>query len=210
MSLFISGTDTNVGKTFAAAVLMARYRDSGPLYWKPVQTGFPPDDDRRTALELSGLREESFLPTGFTFREPLSPHRAAELEGRELSLDELCAKFREYEKRSSLLVEGAGGLLVPLNRRETWIDFLTELSLPVVLVARTGLGTINHSLLSIEILRRNSLKIVGVLFAGPPNEDNMNTVGQMSGIPVLGRIDYRSAADRPEDIDPNGLLGEYL
>ncbi len=193
MSLFICGTDTGIGKTHVSAALLRRFADvPGLRYWKPVQTGFPPDDDRAIVGTLTGLPDERLAPTGISYREPLSPHRAAELEDRPApGVSDLLPILKELEQAGPLIVEGAGGLLVPLNRKETWADFLQAAPMPVVLAARSGLGTINHSLLTISEMRRREIELAGIIFCGPPNEDNRRTVLETSGVPCLGEFDYR-------------------
>ncbi len=209
MSIFLTGTDTGVGKTHTAAALLLRY--PGLRYWKPVQTG--PDDDRATARALSGLSADRFLSTGWSFRAPLAPHLAAELEGRadEVSVARIHERFNEYARTGPLLVEGAGGLLVPLRRvpRETWLAFIIEANLPVVIAARTALGTINHTLLTIQALRGAGARALGVVFCGADNPDNRRTIAQFGGVDDLGCFD---AADRVEtwSLDPRGVLAQWV
>ena len=211
MSLFICGTDTGAGKTLTAAALLWRYRTMEKLrYYKPVQTGAPEDDDRATVQRLTGLPDERFVPTGNTFAAPLSPHRAAELEERELQLDELLQQLEERRKEGPLLVEGAGGLFVPLNRRCTWLDYLQRSRLPVVIAARSGLGTINHSLLTVRALRAGDVTIAGLVFIGPDNPDNARTVSELSGVPILGAFEFREQNDIRAAIDPTGALATYF
>lgn len=212
MSLFITGTDTGVGKTHASAALMARYAGLAKLrYWKPVQTGSD-DDDRATALRLSGLGPERFLPVAHHFTEPLSPHRAAELDGARIDLDDLVQLARRHMEEGPLLVEGAGGILVPLNREKTWMDFVKKLDLPVCIVARTGLGTINHTLLTVEALRHRDIKIAGILFCGPENEENLLTIREFSALPVLGRFYFtgKPTHEQLATIDPDDILAKFL
>ncbi len=210
MSVFICGTDTGIGKTITSAALLGRYPRA--VYWKPVQTGTPPDDDRRTVLELSGADESRCLPTTFRYREPLSPHRAAELEGARIELEDLTAAYREHASRS-LIVEGAGGLLVPLNRTHTWLDFLTATELPLVLVARNSLGTINHTLLTVRVLRNAGVPIAGLIFCGrahPAADDNVRTIADFSGVPVIGRFAWSDGDALPADLDAGGILEALL
>lgn len=221
MSLFISGTDTGVGKTVSSAALMLRYDPVIRLkYFKPVQTGCPPDDDRLEVMRLTGLPEDRFYPVERSYQAPLSPHRAAELEGDEIRLQDLVEKTKRYMVEGPLLVEGAGGLLVPLNRRETWIDFLKTTGLPVLLVARTGLGTINHTLLSVNMLRQNRIPVAGLLFVGEENQDNLRTIENFSGVPVTGRIHLEASHMRDYEsfsgshaipaMDPDEVLKRWL
>lgn len=211
MSLFICGTDTAAGKTCTAAALMSRFAANNSLrYWKPIQTGSEADSDRDTVASLTSLPGQRFLPVAFSFRAPLSPHRAAELEQRRIELPELIRYLEHYRSQGPLLIEGAGGLLVPLNRRHTWLDFLRQSSLPVLVVGRSGLGTINHSLLTIATLKSHSVEVVGIVFFGPLNEDNMRTVGEFSGIPLLGRVEFREGRIVSADLDREGILEARL
>ena len=211
MSIFICGTDTGVGKTFTAASILLRYRKNNMIrYWKPVQTGYPDDDDRAAIQHLTELPDEYFIQTGFLFRKPLSPHRAAELENRNLNLEQISGLLNKYSNEGPLLVEGAGGLMVPINRRSTWIDFLTESSLPVVISARSGLGTINHTLLTIDVLRQNNIEIIGIVFCGSENPDNMKTVCEFSGVPIIGAFGFPWHKEGASEIDPDGILVKYL
>ena len=211
-TFFITATDTDAGKTMVAAALMKVI--PGAHYWKPVQTG--DDRDLRTVQQFSGRSSEFFHP-GRTFSQPLSPHRAAELDGQSINREDLDRAFAEVrdsllrldrtagprwpETRKSggmdqndtaqsvLFVEGAGGILVPLNRAELWPDWLKDKDLSLILVCRTGLGTINHSLLSVEAIRSRGLKLAGLVFFGPENEDNQRTVAHFSGCPVIARVE---------------------
>ncbi|MBL8021396.1 MAG: dethiobiotin synthase, partial [Leptospirales bacterium] len=208
MAIFITGTDTGVGKTHAAAGILYRYRNLNNIkYWKPVQTGTRTDPlDAETVERLTGLGEGYILPTTLSFKEPLSPHRAAELENCEIDIQTLEHKWREFESeggRKSILIEGAGGILVPLNRKSTWIDFIRAINVPVVIAARTGLGTINHTLLTVDYLKSRGAVIAGILYCGEANEDNILTISRMSGVPSLGRFYFQSVNDFAQ-IDPDG------
>ncbi|MCR9141586.1 MAG: dethiobiotin synthase [bacterium] len=205
MSVFVCGTDTGVGKTITSAALMRSYRDvPGLCYWKPVQTG--DDDDRRTVQTLSGVDGDRLYPNSYHFAEPLSPHRAAELEDDHIVMDRLLEDLARYRSSGPLIVEGAGGLLVPLNRRTTWLDFLKLAQLPVVIVARTALGTINHSLLTARILKDAGLPVVGFVFCGPDNPDNVRTIMEFTDLPALVQFEYTDGDPITTNVDPAGLL----
>jgi malonyl-CoA O-methyltransferase len=164
--VFVTGTDTNVGKTFVSACLMA----AAPAqvgYWKPVQTGLRDgDDDTRQVAWLARLDERRTWRAGPRLDEPASPHHAAALAGVRLALADLLALA---PTRGAWVVEGAGGLLVPLNERELMVELIAALGLPVLLVASTRLGTINHTLLSLRELERRRLPCLGVVLSGPPS-----------------------------------------
>jgi len=177
--IVITGTDTGIGKTIFAAGLAAAI---GATYWKPIQSGLDGEaSDSETVLRL-GVRH--VLPEAYRLTEPLSPHRAAELDG--ISIDPARLTLREVSDR--LVIEGAGGLLVPVTRNLLYADLFARWGAPVVLVARTALGTINHSLLSIEAMRRRGLAILGIAFVGDANEDNEATIAALGGVKRLGRL----------------------
>jgi len=177
--IVITGTDTGIGKTVFAAGLAAAI---GATYWKPIQSGLDGEaSDSETAIRL-GVR--NVLPEAYRLTEPLSPHRAAELDG--ISIDP--ARLTLPEARGRLIIEGAGGLLVPVTRNLLYADLFARWAVPVVLVARTALGTINHSLLSIEAMRRRGLTILGIAFVGDANEDNEATIAALGAVKRLGRL----------------------
>ncbi len=179
-SFIVSGTDTGVGKTVFAAALAGAM---GAHYWKPVQAGLDQETDSETVARLSGLPRNRILREAYEFSAPLSPHRAAELDGMAISR----AAF-ELPSVSPLVIEGAGGLMVPLRRDWLAIDLFADWQLPVILCARTGLGTINHSLLSIEALRLRDIPLLGIAFIGEANADSETTICTMGGVRRLGRL----------------------
>jgi dethiobiotin synthetase len=177
----VTGTDTGVGKTVFAAALAGAL---GASYWKPVQSGGDPETDSARVRELSGLPPEKILPEAYCFKEPLSPHRAAELEA--IKID--AAKLNPPAVEGHLVIEGAGGLLVPIKRELLFADVFARWELPVILCARTSLGTINHSLLSIEAMRARDIIIHGVAFMGAANPDNERTICEIGNVKQLGRL----------------------
>jgi len=217
---FITGTDTGVGKTALAALLLAELRRRGinaaPM--KPVQTGClrkpefqvshfkfqispfsSPDLDYSLSMAQMNVSAESYAAMSpYRFEPACSPHLAAELAGTEIEITRIVNAAKELAADYELLLaEGAGGVLVPLNRRELMLDLMKALGLPVIIAARPGLGTINHTLLSIRALREAGLEIAGVVFvageAGEPGfieEDNALTIEQIGWVPTLGTIPY--------------------
>jgi len=164
--LFVTATDTNVGKTFVSAALMRRFRGERPMkYWKPVQTGIEVDDDTATVERESGCGEDEIVRDGVRLARPLSPHLSARLAGVTIEMDKLLTIF---ERERPNVVEGAGGVLVPLNDQELMIDLVAALGLPAVIVSRDALGTINHTLLTIDALRRRGIEVAGVLMNEVP------------------------------------------
>lgn len=181
MHFIVSGTDTGIGKTVAASMLTLAL---GGNYWKPIQAGVEGMVDTRLAQRYTGLADERFLPETYVLTEPLSPHRAAEIDDLEIEPQRLQAPQSERP----LIIEGAGGLLVPLTRKNLQINLLRAWDFPVILCARTGLGTINHTLLSIEAMWNRRMRIHGILFIGEDNPDNIRTIAEFSGVKVLGRL----------------------
>jgi dethiobiotin synthetase len=184
----VTGTDTGVGKTVFAAALAAAL---GATYWKPIQSGL--DGDTSDSEAVSRLGVSHVLPEAYRLTEPLSPHRAAELDG--VAIDPARLAIPDVDR--TLVIEGAGGLMVPVTRSLLFIDLFRQWQAPVVLVARTGLGTINHSLLSVEALRARGIPILGIAFVGEANEDNEATIAALAGVKRLGRLPRLDALDAP-------------
>lgn len=176
--VFVTGTGTEVGKTVVSAALV---RALDAEYWKPVQTGCLEDSDTDTVARLAALGPDRIHPPAHICQAPLSPHEAARLEGAAISLED----FALPETNRPLVVEGAGGVLVPLNDRHTMADLMSRLGLPSVLVALSGLGTINHTLLSLEALKARDIPVLGVVMNGEPNAANADAIGTFGGVPVL-------------------------
>ncbi len=188
MSGFIvTGTDTDVGKTVFAAAL-AGYL--GGWYWKPVQAGLDDGGDAARVAELSGLPASHILPEAYRLTTPCSPHRAAALDGVRIEDGRLA-----LPPQRPLVVEGAGGALVPL--RDDWLsaDQFARWGLPAIIVARTSLGTISHSLMTIEALRARAVPIHGVAFIGDPVEDSEAMICRIGGIRRLGRLPWLDPLD---------------
>lgn len=223
---FITGTDTGVGKTALSALLLAELRRRGinatPM--KPVQTGCKvpgsvfrvsgselrvPDLDYSLSMAGMTIPEETrSLMSPYRFEPACSPHLAAELAGTEIEIATIVNAAQklasEYDR---IIIEGAGGVLVPLNRYETMLDLMKALSLPVILAARPGLGTINHTLLSIRALKAAGLEIAGIVFIaseegelGLIEEDNAVTIEQFEAVPVLGTIPFCRQLREPSPV----------
>ena len=206
----ITGTDTDIGKTVFSAMLMLALNKAGEetSYWKPVQSGVSGGVDTRTVQKLTALPSELFLQERYVLTEPLSPHRSAELDGIEIDLDNL----EIPEASGPLLIEGAGGVHVPLTRTTLFIDVFEMWDVPVILCARTGLGTINHTLLSLEALKSRNIPIHGVAFIGEDEPDNIKTIKDFSGVRVLGRLPHLeelSSATLLEAFDQHFDLGDF-
>jgi len=182
-TIVVTGTDTDVGKTVFSAGLV---RLLNGVYWKPVQAGLEGETDSAAVQRLSGLPADRILAEAWRLRTPASPHWAAELDG--VAIDPLMLTLPKSSR--PLIVEGAGGLLVPLTRRSLVIDVLARWGAPTVLCARTRLGTINHTLLSLEALRRRAIPLLGVAFSGDAHAENERIIASLGGVPVLGRLPH--------------------
>jgi dethiobiotin synthetase len=180
-SIIISGTDTGVGKTMLSAMLMTSLPEY--FYWKPVQSGTVDGTDSATVRKLSCSSPERILPEAYIFAQPFSPHLAASLDGKKVEVEKL-----QLPNVIPLIVEGAGGLLVPLNEHLLFIDMFKQWDLPVLLACRSGLGTINHTLLSIEALRKRDIPLLGCVLIGEANPENEKAIERFSNAKILGRI----------------------
>jgi len=188
-TVFITGTDTDVGKTMVAAVLTLGL---GATYWKPIQSGSEPMTDTARVRSLTQLPSPHFLPEQFCLTQPLSPHAAAAIDGVDITL----ADFQLPTVTTSyLIIEGAGGLMVPLNQQDYMIDLMGQLQVPVCLVARSTLGTINHTLLSLEQLRRAQIPVWGVVLNGPKNPGNREAIAHYGNVPILGELEPMAHLD---------------
>jgi dethiobiotin synthetase len=215
---FVTGTDTGVGKTVVSAALMHRYRSGVPLrYWKPIQTGIEQADDTAEVERLGGCRPDELWPAGHRLRHPVSPHLAARLSGTTIALGPLVDSIVEERRSIRWIVEGAGGALVPINDAETMVDLMSLLRLPVIVVARTSLGTINHTLLTLEALGRRALHVAGVVMVGDRNAENRAAIERYGSARVVGempRFTRLAATDlaawAAAALDPQQRLLEWL
>ncbi len=187
--LFVTGTDTGVGKSVVSATLFHRYRGSQLLrYWKPIQTGIESDNDTADVARLGGCDDGEIFDRGVRLARPVSPHLAARLSGYTIDTDQLVDSFRHEDRDDRWIVEGAGGVLVPINDREIMADLMVLLDLPVVVVARTALGTINHTLLTLDALRQRALTVAGVVMVGPQDADACEAIARYGHVAVLGQM----------------------
>ena len=178
LRLVICGTDTDVGKTIVSALFVQGLEAT---YWKPVQSGTDGGGDRQRVIDLLELPQERWHPETYAFQAPVSPHWAAEREGKCIDPDQL----QLPAIAGPLVVETAGGLMVPLTRQWLQIQQLKRWQLPVVLVARSELGTLNHTLLSLEALRKRNIPILGLVINGPAHADNPRTLNELGQSPLL-------------------------
>lgn len=184
----VTGTDTDIGKTVFAAGLAGAL---GAHYWKPVQAGVDPEGDKERVAALSGLPPSHILPEACRLTTPASPHLAARIDGIEITAERLALPKVD----GPLVVEGAGGLMVPVSESLLMIDLFALWGLPVILCARTGLGTINHSLLSIEALRTRAIPIAGIAFIGAAHAENERIIPLLGKVRSLGRLPYIDPLD---------------
>lgn len=182
--IIVTGTDTDIGKTVFSAALVAAL---GAYYWKPVQSGLAAPTDSETVRRLAVAPPGRILPEAYRLTMPASPHLSAERDGIEIDVERLAA-VPSVPGDAPLVIEGAGGLMVPVTRRDLQIDLFARWRAPVVLVASTCLGTINHSLLSIEAVKRRGIPLLGIAFVGDEVPDSESTIAAMGGVRRLGRL----------------------
>lgn len=186
---FVTGIGTDIGKTVASAILVEALEAD---YWKPIQSGATTDSDRRTVQSLITNTKSVFHPEVYSLTEPLSPHAAAELDGVALELDKIAVP----ETENTLIIEGAGGLMVPLNYKGLMVvDLITYCKAEAILVSRNYLGSINHTLLSIEALINRNIPIKGIIINGAENKATERVILD-TGIPMLGRINEEPAVTK--------------
>ena len=208
-----------------SAALLCRYRDSPVRYWKPVQTGIEQDDDTAEVRRLSASARERMLEAGIRLARPVSPHLAARLSGTTIDLSSLVAIANAQTGDHGWVVEGAGGVLVPLNDQTLLIDLIKALTaippvprrLAALIVARSGLGTINHTLLTIEALERRAIRIAGVVMVGAPDAENRRAIECYGRVAVVGELPMLDPLTpgtlerwATESFDREGHLTEFL
>ncbi|MDI2090232.1 dethiobiotin synthase [Commensalibacter oyaizuii] len=188
---FVTGTDTDVGKTFISACLVKLLN---ALYWKPIQTGLNCDPgDTNTICKLTGLRDQQIIPPLIELQHPLSPEAAAEIENIKLDIHQM--NFTLNDPSKTYIVEGAGGIFVPIAENQFMIDCMKKINLPVIIVARTSLGTLNHTLLTIECLRHHHIPIAGVILNGSSNPANKKAIERHGKVRVIAEIPKAETVD---------------
>jgi dethiobiotin synthetase len=186
---FVTGTDTDVGKTLVSSWLLTHLDAS---YWKPVQAGVEPESDSARVRRLAEVPPERILPEAYVLPEPLAPHEAARRAGIALDM----AKLVPPPVDGLIVVEGGGGLMVPITDAAYMIDLAAELHLPIILVARSTLGTINHTLLSLEAIRRRGLPLAGVVISGPETPHNRAAIERYGQAEVIAEIPWLETVNR--------------
>lgn len=188
---FVTGTDTGVGKTVVSALLCAAL---DAIYWKPIQTGSREGADRSTVMRWAELPRIRTRPEAYIFSPPVSPHLAARLAGVQIELRKI--KVNGLSEEDDLIAEGAGGVLVPVNRTQLMTDLMRHLGFPALLVCRTSLGTINHTLLSLASLRAARIEIRGVVLVGRANLENRRAIEHYGEISVVGWLPMLKKLER--------------
>jgi dethiobiotin synthase len=189
LDLFITGTDTGVGKTLLSAVLVAA---SGWKYWKPIQTGASEGTDRDAVARWAGISKQDTCQECYIFDPPVSPHLAAKQQGTTIDLD----LIRRPKSDGQLVIEGAGGVFVPINENSFMLDLIRHLAAPAVVAARTALGTINHTLLTVFAIRQAKLPLRGVVMIGTENIENRLAIERYGDVSVIGFIPWLDKIDR--------------
>lgn len=185
----IAGIGTEIGKTVVSAILVEALQAD---YWKPVQSGALDDSDTETVRSLISNSVSQFHPEAYRLSEPLSPHAAAEIDNVRIDLSTIVLP----QTSNALVVELAGGLMVPLNDRELNLDLVQQLGLPILLVSRNYLGSINHTLLSVDACRNRNIPILGIIFNGPTVTSSESFILTYTNIPCLGRIGQETQLTR--------------
>lgn len=184
----ITGTDTGIGKTVVSAMLVDAL---DATYYKPVQAGLDEETDTEFVRRIADLPPSRFIAEAYRLNTPASPHLAAAIDGIEIDTDQLALP----ETSNPLIVEGAGGVMVPLTAKLLYIEMFRRWRLPAIVCARTSLGTINHTLLTIESLRRWSVDVHGVIFVGDPHHENERIIPKMGDVRKLGRLPILESLD---------------
>ena len=185
MKYIIAGIGTEIGKTFISSILVESFQAD---YWKPIQSGALDFTDTDTVKSLISNEKTIFYPETYRLNQPMSPHAAAAIDGVQIEL----SKFEMPKTNNHLIVELAGGIMVPLNDQETNLDLIKKLNIPVILISKNYLGSINHTLLSVEILKMNNIDIKGVIFNGEENKSSEEFILNYTKIKFLGRVNVEA------------------
>ena len=184
----ICGTDTDIGKTLISSFFV---RGLNSYYWKPIQSGIESETDSQAVKRLAKVQKTKIINEAYIFREPVSPHWAAEIDQKVINFKLLTLPNVD----GSLIIETAGGLMVPITREYLQIDQVKKWNIPVILVCRSGLGTINHTLLSIEALKKRNIRILGLVINGKKHLDNPKTLTEFSSLPIIAEFPFMQKID---------------
>lgn len=179
--IIIAGIGTDVGKTVTSAIIATIFEGD---YWKPIQTGDEKKTDSQCMMNLIS-KNNKIHPSSYSFKTPVSPHYAAKLEKREIDLEKITLPSTE---KKYLIIESVGGILVPLNDKHLSIDLFSSWDAPWILVSKNYLGSINHTLLTVEVLNSRNINILGLIFNGEPNPSSEEAIKKYTKLPCLGRI----------------------
>lgn len=197
-TFFVTGTDTGIGKTVVSAMLTTGL---GATYWKPVQSGLQEETDTEAVKRLTGLPENHFKKETYRLTEPLSPHASAAIDNVQIEMAQFVMPGFHTDH---LIVEGAGGVLVPLNDEYMMIDLIAQLGIPALVVARSELGTLNHTFLTLEALRKYDIPVLGVIMNGPRNESNRKA------IEYYGQVDVFAEIEPLAEVNPTTIKQAFL
>ena len=189
MRLFVTGIGTEVGKTIASSILAEHLQAD---YWKPIQAGELENSDSIKVKNLISNTKSKFHKESYRLKSPMSPHASAKFDGIEIKLENIILP----ETRNHLIIEGAGGLFVPLNETDCISDIIQKYKTEVVIVSRHYLGSINHSLLTIKVLQSRNVPIKGIVFSGEENKETESIILKMSGLKMLFRIQEEESFDK--------------
>ena len=184
----ICGTDTDIGKTLISSFFV---RGLNSFYWKPIQSGIESETDSQAVARITKVNKTKIINEAYIFKEPVSPHWAAEIDHKVINFQLLNLPNVD----GPLIVETAGGLMVPITRNYLQIDQIKKWEIPVILVCRSKLGTLNHTLLSIEALKKRNIKTLGLVINGEKHLDNPKTLGQFSNLPIIAEFPFIQKID---------------
>jgi dethiobiotin synthetase len=198
--IFITGTDTEVGKTFVTILLALHFKEEGfdVGVMKPISTGAQKNDDARYLKKILELNDPLELINPIHLKHPLAPYTAANLLNKEINLKKIFSAHKKLMKSHDItLVEGIGGALVPITKKYFVVDLIKDLKLPAIIVSRAGLGTLNHTLSTIEVLKRRKIDILGVVMNGFRGKElsektNAEVISKLSGVPILAKIKWQT------------------
>jgi len=197
--IFITGIGTGIGKTITAAILTEKLKAD---YWKPIQSGDLDDSDTLKVKALISNDKTTFHPETYRLTQPYSPHKSAAIDGVEIDINQ----FSSPETDNVLIIEGAGGLMVPLNEKDLMIDLIKKLKAEVILVSQNYLGSINHTILSWKALQRENISIKGIIFNGEADTESERYILQYTGLHLIGRIPHLAQTDKQSVLE----AGEFV
>lgn len=178
---FITGTGTGIGKTIVSAILTQKLQSD---YWKPIQSGDLEQSDSLSVKDLISNKKTVIHPEQYRLTQPLSPHLSARLDGIEIKTEAIKLPVTNNQ----LIIEGAGGLMVPINEKELILDLIPVLNAKLIIVSQNYLGSINHTLLTLEVLKSRNIQVEGIIFNGEANKESESYIANYTGIPILGHI----------------------